>query len=94
MYYYSLTLASCILLMGIMCYFLQRFDINEDSKLYKYRPKPNHILLKLKIFKDNKRFNYFLLIPYLLSWFVFISVFFLYCLYWLGVPYIRKYFPL
>lgn len=88
--YYSLYCAFCILCSGVMCYFLQRFDISEDSKLYKYRPKPNNILLKLKIFKNNKRFNYFLLIPYLLSWFVFISVFFLYCLYWLGVPYIQE----
>lgn len=88
--YYPLFFVIAILYFGVVCYFFQKYDINEDSKLYKYRPKPNNILLKLKIFRNNKRFNYFLLIPYLLSWFVFISVFFLYCLYWFGVPYIQK----
>lgn len=83
--YGSLMIATAILLVGVMCYFLQKYEINETNVLYKYRPSKNNILIKLHLFKYNKRFNYFLLIPYLISWFIFIAIFMLYIVYWLGV---------
>ena len=83
--YGSLIIATAILLVGVMCYFLQKYEINETNVLYKYRPSKNNILIKLHLFKYNKRFNYFLLIPYLISWFIFIAIFMLYIVYWLGV---------
>lgn len=88
--YYSLIAAGCILLMGFLCFFCQRADITEENKLYKYRPNANSVLLRLKLFKNNKRFNYFLLVPYISSWTIFIIIFFLYFLYWVGVPYIQE----
>jgi hypothetical protein len=86
--YYSLILVVGIFLWGFACFFLQP-DIKKNNKLYKYRPKSNSLLLRLKLFKDNERFNYFLLIPYILSWVIFIVIFCLYCLYWFGVPYMQ-----
>lgn len=83
--YGSLMIATAVLLVGVMCYFLQKYEINETNVLYKYRPSKNNILIKLHLFKYNKRFNYFLLIPYLISWFIFIAIFTLYLVYWLGV---------
>jgi hypothetical protein len=86
--YGPLVLAAGIFLWGFVGFFLQP-DITKRNKLYKYRPKSNSLLLRLKLFKDNKRFNYFLLIPYIVSWVIFIVIFCLYCLYWFGVPYMQ-----
>lgn len=83
--YTPLVFAVIILYLGILCYYLQKYEIDENSKLFKYRPNKNNILIKLKLFKYDWRFNYFLLIPYLISWLVFIITLILYMLYWIGV---------
>ena len=82
MVYSSLLLAASLLLTGYICYFLQKFEIGETNKLYRFRPSKNNLLIKLRIFKYDWRFNYFLLIPYLFSWGIFLTVFILYILYW------------
>ena len=83
--YTPLVFSLIILYLGIICYYMQKYEINEDSKLFKYRPNENNILIKLKLFKYDWRFNYLLLIPYLIAWGIFIIIFVLYFLYWVGV---------
>ena len=83
--YTALYSAAVVLLAGLACYFCQKYPITKENKLYKYRPKPDSFLLRSKLFKDTERFNYFLLIPYLFSWFVLIGIFIMYCLYWFGL---------
>ena len=77
--------AAQVLMSGFLCYFCQRYSITKENKLYKYRPKPDSFLLRSKLFKDTERFNYFLLIPFLFSWFVFVGTLFLYFLYLIGL---------
>ena len=90
MEYAVLVAGVAVLMYGIICYFLQKFDITENNKLYRYRPKESNLLIKWKIFKYNLRFNYFLLIPYLFAWVLFIVILILYCVYWCGVSQLKN----
>ena len=92
--YIPLILAVLILLFGMICYHLLKYEINEDSKLYKYRPKSNNILIRLKLFKYNWKFNYFLLVPHLISWAIFLTVVVFYTVYWLGGGWLKSIFLL
>ena len=84
-YWYPLISGGFCVLMGWACYRLEKYIIGEDSKLNKYRASPNSILIKLKLFKYDWRFNYLLLIPYLISITVFLLILLLYILYWIGI---------
>ena len=83
--YSPLWLVICIVIAGWMIYYSQKYRIGDASTMNKYKLSPTHILIKLKLFKYDNRFNYFLLIPYLVSWGLFLLIFVLYILYWLGV---------
>ena len=83
--YTPLVFSIIFLYFGVICYYLQKYEINEDNKLFKYRPNKNNILIKFKLFRYDWRFNYLLLIPYLISWLVFLITLILYMLYWIGV---------
>lgn len=83
--YFVLFFAVGNIAMGVCIYYVQRNEIGKNNLLYKYRPKNNSILLRLKLFKDDVRFNYFCLIPYILSWNIFFLVFIAYIIFWSGV---------
>ena len=83
--YYSLGAAMVLLVYGWMCYYLQKYEIYEGNKLFKCRPSIDNVLIRLKLFKYDWRFNYFLLIPYLLAWTVFLATIVMYCFYWCGI---------
>lgn len=87
--YSPLWLAICIVVAGWMIYYSQKYRIGDASTMNKYKLSPTHILIKLKLFKYDNRFNYFLLIPYLVSWGLFLLIFVLYILYWLGVAQLK-----
>ena len=73
-------------------YHFHRYEIGDSSKLNKYRLSPNHILIKLRLFKYNNNFNYFLLIPYLIAWILFFIIFILYIIYWCGIKILEVFF--
>ena len=81
-----------IVYIGMCIYYFHRYDIGDSSKLNKYRLSPNNILIKLKLFKYNNNFNYFLLIPYLIAWNLFFIVFILYIIYWCGIKNLESFF--
>lgn len=87
--YSPLCLAICIVVAGWMIYYSQKYKIGDTSTMNKYKLSQTHILIKLKLFKYDNRFNYFLLIPYLVSWALFLLIFVLYILYWLGVAQLK-----
>ena len=87
--YSPLWLAICIVVAGWMIYYSQKYKIGDTSTMNKYKLSQTHILIKLKLFKYDNRFNYFLLIPYLVSWGLFLLIFVLYILYWLGVAQLK-----
>ena len=60
---------------GVGCYFNRKHTITEENKLYIYRPSDYNILLKCKLFKNDLNFNYFSLIPFILSILISISLF-------------------
>lgn len=90
--YTPFVLSIIILYFGIICYYVQKYEINEDNNLFKYRPNKNNILIKLKLFKYDWRFNYLLLIPYLISWSIFLITLILYIIYWVGGQYLINLF--
>ena len=82
---------------GALIYYLPKYEITDYNSINKYKISKNNILIKLKLFKYDNRFNYFLLIPYLLTWIIFFVVFILYVLYWYGLSavgniFVSKYF--
>ncbi len=83
--YSPLWLVICIVIAGAMIYYSQKYKIDDASAMNKYKLSPKNILIKLKLFKYDNRFNYLLLIPYLVSVGAFLILFVLYVLYWLGV---------
>ena len=87
--YVPLVLAVLLLYFGIICYYVPKYEINEDNKLFKYRPSKDNILIRLKLFKYDWKFNYLLLIPYLISLVIFVSVLIIYMLYLFGIKYIK-----
>lgn len=92
--YFPLMFAGAIVLLGMACYHMIKYEINEDSKLFRYRPSRNNILIKLKLFKYDWKFNYLLLIPYLISWGVFFVIIVSYIVYWSGCKRLEKIFTL
>ena len=89
MIYYPLIATVILLIYGVACYYLQRNEIKRDNKMFRCRPSSKNILIKLKFFKYDWRFNYFLLIPYLLAWTIFFLIISLYFLYWFGIKEIQ-----
>lgn len=52
----------------------------------------DHILIRLKLFKYDNNFNYFLLVPYLIAWNLFFVILILYIIYWFGVTSMTAFF--
>lgn len=77
--------ATFCLLCGILVYYVQAYEITDYNSFNKYKISKNNILIKLKLFKYDNRFNYFLLIPYLITCCIFIVVLILYVVYLFGV---------
>ena len=78
--------AILLVLSGAMLYYVHRYGgLSEKSILNKYKPSKNNFLIKLKLFKYDNNFNYFLLVPYLMAWIILFLVFVLYILYWCGI---------
>ncbi len=84
--YFPLFSAIFLIFCGIIVYYVHRYgDIPDDSFYNKYKPSKNSLLIRLKLFKYDNNFNYFLLIPYLIAWNLFFVVLILYILYWCGI---------
>lgn len=78
---------------GVIVYYVHRYGGIPDNSFYnRYKPTKNSILIRLKLFKYNNNFNYFLLIPYLFAWNVFFVVLILYIIYWCGITELSKIF--
>ena len=77
--------AVMLLVWSSLIYFKLKRPITDYSKLNKYKLSKNNILIKLKLFKYDNRFNYLLLIPYLTTWGIFFVSLILYIIYWCGV---------
>lgn len=90
--YFPLLLAMCSVFCGAIVYYIQRVPISSNSKLNKYKLSPKNILIRLRLFKYDNRFNYFLLIPYLFSWLLFFVVLILYIIYWCGSAKLESFF--
>ena len=90
--YFPLFNAIFSVVCGAIVYYVQRVPISTNSKLNKYKLSPKSILIKLKLFKYDNRFNYFLLIPYLFSWLLFFVVLILYIVYWCGIIQLESFF--
>ena len=90
--YFPLFNAIFSVVCGAIVYYVQRVPISTNSKLNKYKLSPKSILIKLKLFKYDNRFNYFLLIPYLFSWLLFFAVLILYIVYWCGIIQLESFF--
>ena len=90
--YFPLFNAIFSVVCGAIVYYCQRAPISNNSKLNKYKLSKTNILIKLKLFKYDNRFNYFLLIPYLFSWLVFFVIVVLYIIYWCGVIGLESFF--
>lgn len=60
-----------VLPFGLVNCFFNKYEIREDNRLYIYRPSQYCFLLKFKLFKDNNKFNYFLLAQLFISFIVF-----------------------
>ena len=82
--YFPLYWAIILVGLGIMLYYFHQYEIRESSSINKYRLSPNSILIKMKLFKYDKNFNWLLLIPYLIVWNLFFVVLILYIIYWCG----------
>ena len=83
--YVPLMLVIFIFVFGVIWYYIQTYEIHKDSKLFKYRPSKDNILIRLKLFKYDWKFNYLLLIPYLISLVIFVCVLIIYMLYLFGI---------
>ena len=91
--YFPLALSLLLVVVGAMVYYNHRYgDIPDNSFYNKYKPSKNNFLVRLKLFKYDNNFNYFLLIPYLFSWLVFFVIVVLYIIYWCGVIGLESFF--
>ena len=85
MIYLPLFLSVVLVGAGAVVYYIHRYGEIPDNSFYnKYKPSKNNILIKLKLFKYDNNFNYFLLIPYLVAWNLFFAIVVLYIVYWCG----------
>lgn len=82
--YAPLTLAVLLVFMGFSNYYHHRYTIEDSSTLNKYKLAQDHILIRLKLFKYDNNFNYFLLVPYLIAWVLLFVALILYIIYWCG----------
>ena len=64
--YFPLIISIYLVYLSATIYYSHRYTIRNSSTFNKYRLSPNNILIRLKLFKYNNDFNYFLLIPYLM----------------------------
>lgn len=92
LFFFPLILAILLVVWGVDMYYNHRYDIADESTLNKYRLPKEHFLIKLKLFKYNNDFNYFLLVPYLMGWNIFFIILTLYILYWCGVTSLVNFF--
>ena len=83
---------SFLVLWAARLYYLPRYNIGDSRAFYKGKLSPNNILIKLKLFKDNDNSNWFLLVPYLLAWNLFIATLIAYIVYWSGVEQLAAFF--
>ena len=83
--YAPLTLVVLLVVMGFSNYYHHRYTIEDSSTLNKYKLAQDHILIRLKLFKYDNNFNYFLLVPYLIAWGLLFVALILYSIYWCGV---------
>lgn len=84
--YSPIILVVCLVLAGVNLYYVRRYGgIPENSFFNKYKPSKDSILIRLKLFKYDNNFNYFLLVPYILVWNISLSIVFLYIIYWCGI---------
>lgn len=90
--YFPLFNAIFSVVCGAIVYYDQRVPISTNSKLNKYKLSKTNILIKLKLFKYDNKFNYFLLIPYLFSWLLFFVILILYIIYWCGITQLARFF--
>ena len=86
MIYLPLILSVLLVVSGVVVYYIHRYGGIPDNSFYnKYKPSKNNILIRLKLFKYDNNFNYFLLIPYLVAWGLFFGIVVLYIICWCGV---------
>lgn len=91
--YFPLALSLLLVVAGAIVYYVHRYGGISDNSFYnKYRPSKNNFLIRLKLFKYDNNFNYFLLIPYLFSWLIFFVVVVLYIIYWCGIAGLESFF--
>ena len=92
MIYFPLVCSIVTVACGAILYYIQRYEITNNNKFNRYKVPPNNILIKLKLFRYDNRFNYFLLIPYLIAWNLFFIILILYIIYWCGVVELEVFF--
>ena len=81
-----------LIFLGAQLYYSPRYDIGNSHAFYKGKLSQKNILIKLKLFKYNDNCNWFLLVPYLLAWNLFIATFIVYIVYWCGVQQLAVFF--
>ena len=91
--YCPLALSLLVLFAGAIVYYVHRYGGIPDNSFYnKHKPSKNNFLIRLKLFKYDNNFNYFLLIPYLIAWNLFFVIVILYIIYWCGVMELKNVF--
>ncbi len=90
--YAPLVIAVFLVLCGAMVYYVQGYKITDNNKINKYKLSPNNILIRLKLFKYNNKFNLLLVVPYLITWNLFFVVLILYIVYWCGLTGLGSFF--
>ncbi len=90
--YAPLFIAVFLVFLGSLVYYVQGYEITDNNDFNKYKLSSKNILIKLKLFKYDNRFNYFLLIPYLITWNLFFIIFILYIIYWCGLTGLESFF--
>lgn len=90
--YAALIGVSFLVLWAARLYYFPRYKIGDSRTFYKGKLSKNNILIKLGFFKYNDNANWFLLIPYLLAWILFIATLIAYIVYWSGVEQLVVFF--
>lgn len=90
---YCLLVCSILLvIVGASNYYHHKYSIDASSAMNKFKLSEDHILIRLKLFKYDNNFNYFLLVPYLIAWNLFFVILILYIIYWFGVTSMTAFF--
>ena len=91
--YFPLGLSIMLVIAGAIVYYVHRYGGIPDNSFYtKFKLSKNNFLIRLKLFKYDNNFNWFLLIPYLIAWNLFFVVVILYIIYWCGVAELECFF--